>query len=439
MKSRLTLPVLSFALGLGLGGLTVATAKELPAVKYEKFASGFVSPLSMIPYGSGDQAFLVVDQAGTIHFLDEKGGKPGNAFLDLRKSIVSLKKGFDERGTLGVALHPKFASNKKVYLYYSAPLAKNGKAGYDHTAHLSEFKVKSDGTADPSSERILFTVDQPQWNHDGGNLVFGKDGYLYLGLGDGGNANDVDPKGKPEGGHNKGGNGQALDRYLGKILRLDVDNGKPYGIPDGNPFKGKEGLDEIYAMGIRNPWGITVDPKSGDIIVADVGQNRFEEINVLTAGNFGWPRYEGYATFDQQKPGAPATLKVAPAPKGFVAPVLAYPHSKEQGEAAGYGISVTGGHVYRGKALPGLTGVYLFADWAQSWAGKKYGLYAGVMDKPETWTMQIVPGAKTPAGPISRMVVGFGQDHDGEVYVLTNTGKGPSGKNGEIWKIVPAE
>ena len=435
MTLRLALPALSFFC------LTVlSSARELPAVNYEKFASGFVSPLSMIPYGEGDQTYLVVDQTGVIHFLDEKGGKPGKAFLDLRKALVTLKKGFDERGSLGVALHPKFSSNKKVYVYYSAPLAKNGRKGFDHTAHLSEFKVKADGTADTSSEKIIFTVDQPQWNHDGGNLVFGKDGYLYLGLGDGGAANDLDRDGKPEGGHEKGGNGQAPNRHLGKVLRFDVDSGDPYAIPDGNPFKGKDsGLKEIYAWGIRNPWGMTVDPENGDIIVADVGQNRFEEINLLSAGNFGWPRYEGYAPFDQQKPSEPSTLEVTSAPKGFIAPIIAYPHHDGFGKAPGYGISVTGGHVYRGKAIPGLEGVYLFADWAQSWAGKKYGLYGGVRESKTAWSMHVIPGAKTPAGPISRMVIGFGHDHAGEIYVLTNTGKGPSGKNGEIWKIVPAK
>ncbi len=173
--------------------------------------------------------------------------------------------------------------------------------------------------------------------------------------------------------------------------------------------------------------------------MADVGQNRFEEINLLSAGNFGWPRYEGYAAFDQQKPSDPATLKVAAAPKGYIAPIIAYPHHDGFGKAPGYGISVTGGHVYRGKAIPGLDGVYLFADWAQSWAGSKYGLYGGIRQTKTTWSMQVLPGSKTPAGPISHMIVGFGYDHDGEVYVLTNTGKGPSGKNGEIWKIVPGK
>lgn len=435
MTRRLTLS--AFTLALSLAASVESPAKDLPAVAYEQFATGFVSPLIMIPYREGDQAFLVVDQAGTIHFLGEKGGKPGKAFLDLRKGIVKLKKGFDERGALGVALHPKFASNKKVYVFYSHPLAKDGKDGYDHTGRLSEFKVKKDGVADSRSERVLFTIDEPQWNHDGGNLVFGKDGYLYLGLGDGGGANDL--VAKPPGGHEKGGNGQSTKRFLGKILRIDVDNGTPYGIPDGNPFKGTDGLDEIYAWGIRNPWGITVDHGgNGDLIIADVGQGRFEEVNVITPGNYGWPRYEGYVSFDQKNPGAAATLKVTPAAEGFKAPVLAYPHTKAFGTAPGYGISITGGHVYRGKALPGLTGVYIFADWTMSWAGSRHGLYAGVRDTPETWTMQILPGAKGPEGP-HQNVIGFGQDHEGELYVLTNTGKGPSGKNGAIWKIVPAK
>lgn len=429
MTRRPVLAVISLALGFA----ATSGARELPAVAYEQFASGFTSPLTMIPYQQGEQALLVVDQAGVISFLGDKGGKPGKAFLDLRKKIVKLKPGFDERGALGLALHPKFKDNKKVYVYYSAPLAKDGKEGYDHTARLSEFKVNPDGTADPGSERILLTVDQPQWNHDGGNLVFGTDGFLYLGLGDGGAANDLAM------GHEKGGNGQASHRLLGKVLRLDVDKGDPYAIPDGNPFKGKDGRDEIYAWGIRNPWGMTVDHETGELIVADVGQNRFEEINVISTGggNYGWPLYEGYASFDQKNPSEVVALKPAAAPTGFIAPVLVYPHHEGYGKAAGYGISVTGGHVYRGKALPELRGVYLFADWAMSWAGTKLGLYAGIRDDPTRWTMQVLPGAKTPAGG-DQMVVGFGHDHDGEIYVLTNKGRGPSGKNGTIWKIVPA-
>lgn len=426
--NRLTVSALSLSAALGLGS---ASAKDLPAVKYTKFASGFVSPVAMIPYQKGDQAFLVVDQAGVIHFLSEDGGSPGKAFLDLKKHITKLKPGFDERGSLGIALHPKFASNKKCYVYYSAPLAKDGAEGFDHTARVSEFKVEADGTADVKSERILLTVDQPQFNHDGGHMVFGSDGYLYIGLGDGGAANDL---GK---GHEKGGNGQATNRLLGSILRIDVDNGKPYGIPADNPFaKNKKGRPEIYAWGIRNPWGITAD--GDNVIIADVGQGRFEEINVIGkgGGNYGWPTYEGYAKFNQKNPSEIVKAKPAPAPTGFKAPVLVYPHASVYGEAPGYGISVTGGHVYRGKALPGLTGVYLFGDWTQSWAGKKHGLYAGIPGDGPTWAMQILPGAKAPEGP-SQNIIGFGLDHDGEIYVLTNEGKGPKGTKGAVFKIEP--
>jgi glucose/arabinose dehydrogenase len=410
------------------------TGSELPAVNYEPFASGFTAPLAMVPYRDGDHAFLVVDQTGVISFLGEKGGKPTGTFLDLRSKMVTLRPNFDERGLLGIALHPGFTRNGKVYVYYSAPLRKDGPKGFDHTGRLVEFKVPKGGhTADPATERLILSVDQPQWNHNGGLPVFGPDGYLYLGLGDGGAGNDRAM------GHEDGGNGQALNRLLGKILRIDVNSGDPYGIPADNPLVGKEGRDEIYAWGIRNPWGLTFDTGgAGELIVADVGQNRFEEINVVrNGGNYGWPRAEGLASFDQKNPGEVTTVTATTAPATCLPPVLVYPHNESYGAAKAYGISVTGGHVYRGKAIEGLQGVYVFADWGTSWAVRNAGLFAGVRSKDGSWTMEILPGAKTP-GKDSAMVTGFARDHDGELYVITNGSKSPTNANGAVWKIVPA-
>ncbi|NNC87616.1 MAG: hypothetical protein HKN82_04045 [Akkermansiaceae bacterium] len=424
MKSFVSL---LFALAAGFAGL--APAKELPPVAYKKFASGFTSPVSMIPYDDGEQAFLVVDQPGVISFLGEDGGKPGAVFLDLRDRMVTLNPKFDERGALGVALHPMFVENKKVYVYYSAPLREDGPDGFDHTARLSEFTVKADGSADPASERLVLAVDQPQWNHNGGNVLFGPDGFLYLGLGDGGKSNDVAP------GHEKDGNGQALNRLLGKILRIDVDSADPYGIPADNPLVGKDGRDEIFAWGIRNPWGMSFD--GGNLIVADVGQNRFEEIDIIENGkNYGWSRREGYASFTADNPAAVVSTKGVSSGSEFTDPVLVYPHNESYGEAPGYGISITGGYVYQGGALRGLVGAYVFADWGTSWATRKAGLFAGVPGSDGRWDMQIVPGAKSPDGK-DKMIVALAQDRAGELYVLTNAGKGPTGTSGEIWKIVP--
>lgn len=413
---------------LMFGATTMAAP---PAVDYEKFATSFNSPVMMMPYGTGKQAFLVVDQIGMIYFLNEKGGTPGAAFLDLRNQIVELKPGFDERGLLGLAFHPDFVKNNKFYVYYSAPLRKNGTKGFDHTGHISEFQLtKPGGPVNLKSERILLQFDEPQWNHNGGHLTFGPDGFLYLGLGDGGAGNDHGP------GHEKGGNAQFLDTLLGKILRIDVDGAAPYGIPKDNPLIGKKGRDEIYAWGIRNPWGLHFDPK-GNLLVADVDQNRFEEINVIENGkNYGWPRYEGLAPFNKSKPAEVPEKKLDPMPKEFTAPALVYSHNASYGKSPGYGISVTGGHVYTGRALPGLQGAYLFADYVMSWNASKYGLYTGTRDEHGTWTMQVLPGMKAPADSQLR-VVGFGQDRKGETYVLVNGDAGPKKNKGAIWKIVP--
>ena len=285
----------------------------------------------MIPYGEGEQAYLVVDQTGVIHFLDEKGGKPGKAFLDLRKSIVNLKKGFDERGSLGVALHPQFKSTRKVYVYYSAPLASGGTENFDHTAHLSEFKVKADGTADTRSERIIFTVDQPQWNHDGGNLVFGKDGFLYLGLGDGGAANDLDQKGKPEGGHEKGGNGQVFNRYLGKFC-FDIDS-KTF-IILRQPLHVQLGRERRS----RSKFAIRGASSTARAILSS---QMLVKIALRKSTSFCWqlrlalPRVMLLRSAETREP----CVRYQPR-RGFVAPVLVYPHHDGLGKAAGYGVSV---------------------------------------------------------------------------------------------------
>lgn len=389
--------------------------------------------MEMVPYGKGAETFLVVDQSGVTFYLDAKGGKPGAVFLDVRDRMVELKKNYDERGLLGIALHPTFAKNGKVYAYYSAPLQEDGPEGFDHTSHLSEFKMKADKSAvDPESERILLKVDQPQWNHNGGHLEFGPDGFLYLALGDGGAANDKAP------GHEEKGNGQAMERLLGKVLRLDVNKGEPYGIPADNPFVGKDGRDEVYAMGFRNPWGMSFDD-SGEMFLADVGQNRFEEVDIVEkGGNYGWPRYEGVEPFSADNAGdVPKGAREA-MPSELKEPILVYPHNKSYGEAPGYGISITGGHVYRGKAIKGLQGAYLFGDYPMSWATSKHGLYAGVRDEAGNWTMHVVPGQTKPEGKDQR-VIGFGRDAAGEHYVLTNMTSAPAKGGGGIWKIVPGE
>jgi len=327
-------PIRILVLFVSLLAAQSALSGELPQVAREKFASGLTSPLILEPYQSGERAFLVVEQSGVISFLGEDGGEPGEVFLDLRDRMIEINNGFDERGLLGLAIHPEFDSNGRFFVYYSAPLRDEAPPKFDHTSHLSEFRVPPGANrADPDSERLLLQIDEPQFNHDGGNLLFGVDGYLYVAVGDGGAAND---KGL---GHEPGGNGQALHRLLGKLLRIDVDSGSPYGIPPDNPLVGREGRDEIFAWGLRNPWGLALDPRDERIILAgEVGQNRFEEIVAVRRGeNHGWPRYEGYAPFDQENPSESPTAPPRSSKTGSYSPsspTRTIPHSASPRDTA---------------------------------------------------------------------------------------------------------
>ncbi|HMO63768.1 MAG TPA: PQQ-dependent sugar dehydrogenase, partial [Verrucomicrobiota bacterium] len=271
-----------------------------PALK--PFAGGFVQPLNLVPLDGG--RLLVADQVGVIQVLSAAGEPAAAPFLDLRPKLVKLNAGFDERGLLGLALHPRFRENRKYYVYYSAPLTDPDLKAkeWDHTSVLAEFTAAAGDTTDLASERILLQFPQPHFNHNSGRLAFGPDGFLYIGSGDGGGANGVGR------GHDPRGNSQLLDTLLGKILRIDVDRqagGQPYAVPADNPFTGRPGArPEIFAYGLRNPWGLAFEPGGARrLFVADVGQTMWEEINLVArGGNYGWPVREGTHGFDKEDP-----------------------------------------------------------------------------------------------------------------------------------------
>src|ERR687892_1944271 len=227
-------------------------------VGLKQVADGLTSPLTVIQPPDDSGRLFIVDQAGDIRILAADGTLLAEPFLDLRDKIVPLQAAFDERGLLGLAFHPHYADNGRFFVYYSAPLRDGGPEGFDHTSHVSEFRVSADpNRADPASERIILQVDEPQFNHNGGTVLFGPDGFLYISLGDGGGADDVG-LGHVEDWYeaNAGGNGQDITQnLLGNILRIDVDAGAPYGIPSDNPFTAKpgcaDGCDEIFAYGFR--------------------------------------------------------------------------------------------------------------------------------------------------------------------------------------------
>jgi glucose/arabinose dehydrogenase len=427
-------------------GAGQAQEEEAPAVGLHLVAEGLTSPVTMADPGDGSSRLFLVDQIGLIRVLTPDGTLRPEPFLDLRSRMVALMPGFDERGLLGLAFHPAYKTNGRLFVYYSAPLRAGGPAGFNHTSHISEFRVSAadPNRADPASERILLQVDEPQFNHNGGTLLFGPDdGHLYISLGDGGGANDVGL------GHvadwyadNGGGNGQDIEQnLLGNILRIDVDGGVPYGIPADNPFVGGPGLDEVWAYGFRNPYRMSFDSGgSHQLFVGDVGQASWEEVSIVSAGgNYGWNVKEGTHCFDAEAPtqepaDCPDTVGAGHPRTGdpLIDPIIEYP----QARLGGPGVAVVGGYVYRGAALPQFRGRYVFGDWSRSFGQPNGSLFVAKPRKRGLWLMEQLRVATSPTGELGHRVLGFGEDGAGELYVLTTDNVGPSGATGKVFKLV---
>ncbi len=408
-----------------------------PVIGLELIADGFTAPLALMPSGDGSGRLFVLDQVGQIWILTEDGELLDQPFLDVSNLMVGLSPSYDERGLLGLAFHPNYAENGRFFVYYSAPLRGDAPEGWDHTSHVSEFRVSEEdpNRADPNSERVILQVDQPQSNHVAGQITFGPDGYLYIPLGDGGAANDRGPGHTPE-----LGNGQDTSNLLGSILRIDVDGGDPYGIPDENPFTGEDGRAEIYAYGLRNPYRIAFDAGGEQrLFVGDVGQNLWEEVDIVTrGGNYGWNIKEGAHCFDPQAPNDPPEQCPDTGPMGqpLIAPILEYKNANLPG---GLGRSVIGGHIYRGEALPAFQGRYIFGDWSTTGAAGDGVLLVATppQTEGEMWPFQELSVSTSDNGRLNSYLLSFGQDADLEVYVLVSNSLGPSGDTGKVFKIVP--
>ncbi len=369
--------------------LAVETEVAFAGLKWTGWDSGADSgqvnplrPLVLTHANDGSGRAFVATQHGVIHAI-EKGAKATAVFLDIQKKVL-YKDNENEQGLLGLAFHPKFKTNGEFYVFYTDKTKKLENV-------VSRFKVsKTDPTkADPASEEELLRVSHKYWNHDGGTVAFGPDGYLYVVLGDGGAFNDPDD------------HGQKADTLLGKILRLDVDRkgeSTAYAIPTDNPFVGKkEFRPEVFALGVRNPWRLSFDRTTGQGWFGDVGQNLFEEIDLLEKGaNYGWRRREGFHLFGKDGSGPKAE---------FTDPVWEYNHD--------VGKSITGGHVYRGTAVPALEGHYLYADYV---SGKVWGLKYDEKAKRVTANRPIKSG--------NLPIMSFGEDEAGEVYMMTYSASG---------------
>ncbi|MDB5012576.1 MAG: glucose/sorbosone dehydrogenase [Daejeonella sp.] len=358
-----------------------------------KIADNLTSPLNVIFLD--DTKMLIGEQHGVIS-LFENGKLASTPFLDLRSKMVKIGASYEERGLLGLVLHPQFKTNNKFYVYYSAP---SNASGSDHKSVLSEF-ISNGATADLKSERILLTVEEPESNHNGGCLKFGNDGFLYVSLGDGGGAGDK---------HGNTGNGQNLNTLLGKILRIDINKGNPYAVPSDNPLVGKNGKPEIWAYGFRNPWRFSFDSKTNLLFVADVGQNTWEEVDIVEkGGNYGWKIMEATHCFDPEK-----NCETS----GLILPINEYKHDD--------GISITGGYVYNGSSIAGLTGKYVFADWS--------GPFYFLQKSGDKWQRGTIKIGNKPSEDLK--ILSFAEDNAGELYVLTNTAGSPERGKGAIYRF----
>ena len=412
-------------------------------LRLKQIATGLTAPNWAIA-APGDSGHLYVgDQDGKIWRIN-LADSDKTVFLDLSDRLVPLgafgEGTFDERGLLGFAFHPQFAENGLVYTYTSEPADDASDfstipegASANHRSVIREWKLALPGLNENpvpvSTERVLLTVDQPQFNHNAGGLNFGPDGMLYVAFGDGGGADDRDGQIFAGGaiiGHGENGNGQNTANPLGSLLRIDpmgnnAANGQ-YGIPADNPFVGSAPvLNEIYAYGFRNPFRFSFDTVTGALVLADVGQNDIEEVNLVQPGlNYGWSTKEGSFVFDPNGDEAGfVTHGVTTA--NLIDPIVQYDHDE--------GTAIIGGFVYRGNAMPVLQQAYIFGDVARTGEGDGRLFYTAGNEILELdLTLRDEPGF---------WVLGFGQDAHGEIYVLGNAGGVPFGTEGSVYKLVP--
>src|SRR3954462_425458 len=356
---------------------TTGSSSQSMSLGVQEIARGLDNPVYLTA-PAGDARLFIVEQPGRIRMVD-KGGVTKKPFLDITRKV-----GFGgERGLLSVAFHPLYRSNGFLFVNYT------DKSG---DTRIERYTVSADpNVADPNSAKLLLTIDQPYANHNGGLNLFGPDGMLYIGMGDGGSQRDPH------------GNGQNRNVLLGKLLRINVDRVDPYSIPKGNPFASGGGKPEIWALGLRNPWRFSFDRTSGLLYIADVGQDRYEEINispVTAAGvNYGWNTMDGSGCF--RNSGCSTA--------GMQTPALVYEHTDGN-------CSIIGGFVYRGRKIPEIQGQYFYSDYCNSWV-KSVSFANGRVGQTRQWMSRSIGN-----------IVSFGEDAQGELYICS--------QNGRVYRII---
>jgi glucose/arabinose dehydrogenase len=375
---------------------------DIPRIRLQRIAPQmtFRRPVQVVFEPGDDRRMYVLEQAGRILVIDpeDREAKEPKVFLDIKSQVNSRG---NEEGLLSLAFHPDYAKNGRFFLYYTAIGAERRRSNV-----LSEWAVDLDaGVPKEGSERMLLSIEDPYSNHNGGTVLFGRDGMLYLSCGDGGAANDPLQA------------GQDLGTLLAKVLRIDVDRtegDRPYGIPKDNPFISTAGArPEIWAYGLRNVWRMSFDRKTGELWGGDVGQNAYEEVDLIVkGGNYGWNPREGLHAFPDGRPGAFGSE--------YIDPVVEYPHSE--------GVSITGGFVWRSAKAPEHDGVYLFADLVSC---RIWGIRAQ--------DGKLVQGPDLLLTTRNQLPTSFGESADGTLYLTTFEGSQDSRAKGAIWRILPAE
>lgn len=365
-----------------IGGATGTTDPNLPplqGLELELVFDGFRQPVHLTA-PVGDDRLFVVQRVGVVRVLDENREMIDPAFLDITDRVLA---GGIEQGLLGMAFHPDYENNRRFFVYYTD---KEGRR------QLSEFEttVSDPNRARADSEKVIFELNQPpeasDIRHYAGGTFFGPDGYLWVSMGDGADSRRQ---------------GQDPNTFFGTIVRIDVDNGDPYAVPVDNPFVEGGGAPEVWAYGLRNPWRFTIDPVDRVLYIADVGHADQEEVDVVPIDdgggyNFGWSDMEGTRCFHDQECN----------PDNYTSPVVVYTHEE--------GLSITGGHVYRGDEIPELAGTYFYSDWVSQWI-RGFKWVDGEMTEEKDWTDDL-------GGPVGQ-INGFGLDGHGELYLVTHAGQ----------------
>lgn len=421
------------------------------AYQLELLVDELSSPIEFVQPDPGEIRYFVAEQSGIVHIVAD-GVRHSDPLMDLRPNMIKLEEGFEERGLLGFALHPQFSNNGRLYVSYSAPLASSAPTGWNYTRIISEFTLDRENPdrVDMSTERVLIALDWPSRKHNGGALSFGPDGHLYIGIGDGGGAHGVGKKviwsafEVPENQLYWDRLAQDVTSLFGSILRIDVEKGFPkYGSPLSNPFVGREGRDEVFVWGVRNPYRVAFDSDgSGKFLVTAVGETLWESAFLLTgAGNMGWPIKEGSHCINRANPRDPPKNNSCQSTDthGFplLDPVIEYPnmqvmHPETRYNAVGIGTAIVGARFYRGNSFPRLKGKIVFADWSANFRKPSGQLFsASGPGKPNhPWSFMKMK-------EFSTRIVSLAEDGNQELIILTNDEIGPFGTSGKVYRLVP--